>query len=104
MPPYPVIRARFDGAIARRDLADVRAAARAFPNGLGLGDALAVLVLMEELEDAAFEHAAVRWVARFASECAEAGLADLRAAIDALDGLPGNGPRAALAALLTRVG
>lgn len=104
VPPYPVIRARFDGAIARRDLADVRVAARAFPNGLGLRDALAVLVLMEEHDDPHFERGAVRWVARFAAECADAGLADLRAAVDALDGLPAHGPRAVLAALLTRVG
>jgi hypothetical protein len=103
VPPYPVIRARFDGAIARRDLAGVREAARAFPNGLQLADALAVLVLMEDLEDPAFERAAVRWVARFASECADAGLADLSAAVDALDGLPAHGARAVLAALLTRV-
>ena len=103
MPPYPVTRARFDGAIARRDLAGVRAAARAFPNGLPLRDALNVIVLMEELEDPSFERAAVRWVARFAGECGDAGLADLRAAVDALDGLPGDGARAVLAALLTRV-
>src|SRR4051812_16301889 len=100
VPPYPVIRARFDGAIARRDLAGVREAARMFPNGLPLRDALNVIVLMEELEDPTFERAAVRWVVRLGSECADAGLADLGAAVDALDGLPGDGPRAVLAALL----
>src|SRR4051812_2560139 len=47
-------------------------------------DALAGLVLMDELEDAAFERAAVRWVARFAAECPNAGLADMRAAVDAV--------------------
>src|SRR5262249_35853258 len=98
VPAYPVIRARFDGAIARRDLAAARAAAVELPGGLTLVDALAVLVLMEELDDRAYERGAVRWVARFAAECADAQLVDLRAAIDALDTLPDGGSRAVLAA------
>jgi hypothetical protein len=73
------------------------------PGGLTLRNAAAVLVLMEELEHPAFERAAVRWVARFAAECPHARLADLRAAVDAVDALPDDGARAALAALLTRV-
>jgi len=43
VPSYPVTRARFDRAIATRDLAGVRAAARELPGGLGLRDALDAL-------------------------------------------------------------
>jgi hypothetical protein len=95
--PYPVVRARFDRALATPDLAGVRAAARELLGGLTLRDAAAVLVLMDQLEDAAFERAAVRWVARFAAECPDARLADLRAAVDAGDALADDGARAALA-------
>ena len=101
--PYPVIRARFDHALAVRDLDGVRRAARELPGGLRLVDAYAVLELMEQLEDPAFERAAVRWVTRFAAECADARLSDLRAAVDAVDAIGEPGSRAVIAALLTRV-
>jgi hypothetical protein len=45
----------------------------------------------------------VRWVTRFAAERADAGLADLRAAVDALDCLPEQGSRSILAALLAPI-
>lgn len=103
MSPYPVIRARFDGALARRDLAAARAAARELPGGITLRDAVKMLTLMRELDDPAYERAAVRWVVRFASECRDATLTDLRAAVDAVDSLPASGSHAVLAALLTRL-
>ena len=43
-PPYPVVRARLDRAIADRDLAAVRTAARDLPGVVTLTDAVQVLV------------------------------------------------------------
>lgn len=101
--PYPVTRARLDAALAARDLGSARVAARELPGGITLADAAKLLMLMEEVDDPAFERAAVRWVARFASECRDVRLEDLRAAVDAVDGLRAPGSHAVLAALLTRV-
>jgi hypothetical protein len=72
--------------------------------GLGLPDALDVLVLMEELDDTQFERAAVRWISRFAGECPCVGLGELLAALEALDGLPARDAYTTLRALLTRHG
>jgi hypothetical protein len=58
-PPLPVVRARLDRALARRDLAGVRSAARDLPSVVTLANAVAVLVLMSEADDPAFEAAAV---------------------------------------------
>jgi hypothetical protein len=66
-PPYPVVRARLDRAIATRDLAGVHAAARALPHVVTLADVVEVLILMLEADDPAFE-SAVRRLVRFASE------------------------------------
>ncbi len=82
----------------------MRAAARGLPGGVNLHDALAVLVLMEELEDPRFERAAVRWISRFAGECPGVGLGELLAALEALDGLPAPVAHATLSALLKRHG
>jgi hypothetical protein len=101
-PPYPVIRRRLDRALAARDLEGVRAAARELPGGLSLADALAVLVVMDELEDPRFERAAVRFVSRFAAECGGVGLGDVQAALQALDALPAPDAHATLVALLKR--
>jgi hypothetical protein len=68
-PPVPVVRARLDRAIARRDLTAVRSAARDRPGVVTLADAVQVLLLMLEADDPAFEAAAVRWIARFTSDC-----------------------------------
>jgi hypothetical protein len=102
--PHQVARSRFERALAGRDLAAVRAAARDVPGGLGLGDALAVLVLMEELDDPRFEPAAVRWISRFAGECGGVGLGELQAVLEAIDALPAPDATATLAALLRRHG
>jgi hypothetical protein len=71
---------------------------------LGLADALAVLSLMEELDDPHFERAAVRWISRFAGECGGVGLGELQAALEAIDALPAPDATATLAALLKRHG
>lgn len=42
-PPYPVVRARLDHAIARRDLAAIRSAARDLPSAVTLVDAVEAL-------------------------------------------------------------
>lgn len=103
-PPFPVVRARLDRALATRDLAGVRAAARTRPGVLTLADAVQVLLLMLEVDDESFEAAAVRWLSRFASECAGATLSEALAAVEALDALPAADAQATLTALLRRHG
>jgi hypothetical protein len=104
VPPYPVVRRRLERALAARDLRAVCAAARELAGGLSLVDALAVLVVMDELEDPRFERAAVRFVSRFAGECGGVGLGELQALLEALDGLPAPDAHATLVALLKRHG
>ncbi len=103
-PPYPVVRARLDRALARRDLAAVRSAARDLPGVVTLADAVQVLLLMVEARDPAFEASAVRWIARFASECGGATLGEVQAALEALTALPGPDAQVTLAGLLRRHG
>jgi hypothetical protein len=90
--------------VRRRDLAALRSAARALPSAVTLADAVQVLVLMLEVDDPAFEAAAVRWIARFTGECAGVTLGEANAALEALDGLPAPDALATLAALLKRHG
>ena len=101
-PPYPVTRARLDRALAARDLAGVRAAARDNPSIVTLADAVDVLELMLDADDLAFEAAAVRWLVRFAGESDGVTLGELLAALEALDALPAPDARATLVALLRR--
>jgi hypothetical protein len=103
-PPYPVVRARLDRAIARRDLAAVRSAARDLPSVVTLADAVQVLLLMLEADDPAFEAAAVRWIARFTSECGGVTLSEVHAALEALDALPAPDSQVTLTGLLKRHG
>src|SRR5918999_1811703 len=102
--PFPVVRARLDRALARRDLAGVRSAARDLPSVVTLADAVLVLVLMVEAEDPAFEAAAVRWLAWFSGECAGVTLGEAQAALEALGALPAADAHATLTALLKRHG
>src|SRR3954452_25639353 len=95
-PPFPVVRARLERALAGRDLAAVRTAARELPGVVTLADALLVLLLMLEVDDPAFEPAAVRWIARFTGECAGLTLGEVGAALEALEGLPADDARATL--------
>ena len=103
-PPYPVVRARLDRAIARRDLAAVRSAARDLPGVVTLADAVQVLLLMLETDDSAFEAAAVRWIARFTSESGGVTLSEVHAAVEALDALPAPDAHVTLTGLLKRHG
>jgi hypothetical protein len=102
--PFPVVRAHLDRAIAGRDLAGVRSAARELPGVVTLADAIQVLVLMQQAEDRTFEAAAMRWIARFSSECAGVTLGELRAALEALEALPAQDALTTLTTLLTRHG
>lgn len=103
-PPHPVVRARLDSAIARRDLAAVRSASRDLPGVVTLADGVEVLLLMLEAQDPAFEAAAVRWIARFAGECRGVALGELHAALEALETLPAPDAHGTLTALLKRHG
>jgi hypothetical protein len=103
-PPFPIVRARLDHAIARRDLAAVRSAARDLPNVVTLADAVQVLLLMLEADDPVFEPAAVRWIARLTSECRGVTLGEVHAALEALGELPAPDAHATLTGLLKRHG
>ena len=103
-PPYPVLRARLDRAIANGDLGAVRSVARELPSIVTLADAVRVLLLMLEGGDPAFEGAAVRWLARFATECHGVTLGEAQAALEALGGLPAPDAQSTLVNLLRRHG
>jgi hypothetical protein len=103
-PPLPVVRARLDRALARRDLAGVRSAARDLPSVVTLADAVVVLILMLEAHDPSFEAAAVRWLARFTGDCAGVTLGEAHAALEALAALPATDAYTTLIALLQRHG
>ena len=103
-PPFPVVRARLDRALAGRDLAGVRSAARELPGVVTLVDAVDILALMLEADDPAFEAAAVHWLARFTGECAGVTLGEAQAALEALGALPAADAQATLSALLKRHG
>lgn len=103
-PPHRVVRARLDRAVADRDLAEIRSAARELPGVVTLADAVEVLVMMLEADDPAFEAAAVRWVARFTGECAGVTLGATQAALEALAMLPAPDAHTTLTTLLKRHG
>jgi hypothetical protein len=103
-PPYPVIRHQLDRALAGRDLATVRRVAREHPGAVTLADAVQVLLLMLDTDDSTFEPAAVRWIARFTSECRGISLGEVHAALDALEALPAPDATATLSGLLRRHG
>src|SRR4051794_6336449 len=103
-PPYPIIRARLDRALAEHDLAAFRRAAREFADAVTLADGLQVLLLMLECDDPAFDPAAARWINRFTRECRGVALTEVHAAVETLDGLPAADASATLAALLKRHG
>src|SRR3954469_10159535 len=96
---------RFKRALATGNLAIVRAAAAELPT-IDLGDALAICLLMSERNDARYERAAVRWLARLSLERPAVGLSDLRDGLIAFEAMPYNpdAARGALAALCDRLG
>ncbi|MTD47519.1 hypothetical protein GKE82_25275 [Conexibacter sp. W3-3-2] len=59
--------ALFRRALLMRSMTQIDAAARALPR-IGLEDALRILVVMAEKQDARYERAAVRWAARASAE------------------------------------
>ena len=59
---------------------------------------------MLEADDPAFEAAAVRWLARFTTECAGVTLGEAHAALEALEALPAADAHTTLTALLKRHG
>jgi hypothetical protein len=81
--PYAWFRA----ALERGDLLAVRAAAAELPR-IDLADAAAVVALMASSADPAFERAAVKWVARLATERPYLALEDLADVVSALVALP----------------
>jgi hypothetical protein len=87
----------FKAALARGDLAGVRAAAAELPR-LELADALAVCLLMGQRDDPAYERAATKWLARLALERPTIGLEELGRALLAMEVLPDN-PAAAKSVL-----
>jgi hypothetical protein len=94
--------ARFRRAIAAGSLPLVHAAAAELPH-VDLEDALRICLLMSAQDDARFERAAVRWLARASLETPTMRLEDLRMGLIAFEAMPYN-PSAAqqtLAALCT---
>lgn len=92
--------ARFQRALRLGRLDQIRDAAAELPQ-VDLVDALHVCLLMSAQADARYDRAAARWLARFALERRDVTLADVRAALAALEGLPRDpaASREALAAL-----
>ena len=72
---------RFQRALATGNLLLIRAAAAELPS-VSLGDALAVCMAIRHGEPARFERAALRWLARYATEKASS-VEDVKAAADA---------------------
>jgi hypothetical protein len=87
----------FKAALARGDLAGVRAAAAELPE-VNLADALAICVLMGLRDDVSYERAATKWLARLALERPAVGLDELGRALLAMEALPDN-PAAAKSVL-----
>jgi hypothetical protein len=78
--------ARFQRALANRNLMMVDAAARELP-GFKLADAVRIVGLMASESDPRFDRAAARWLARLVREAPDVSLDELGAAIDALKAL-----------------
>lgn len=72
---------RFQRALATGNLLLIRTAAAELPS-VSLGDALAVCLAIRDGAPDRFERAALRWLARYATERA-ASIDDVRAAADA---------------------
>jgi hypothetical protein len=89
--------ARFRRALALGRLSMVHAAAAELPR-VGLDDALAITLLIEEQDRGRYDRAVVRWLARFALEVPTVRIEDLRRGLVAFEALPENpeGARQAL--------
>lgn len=89
--------ARFRRALATGNLPLVHAAAAELPH-VDLGDALRICLLMSAQDDARFERAAVRWLARASLDSPTMQLDDLRHGLVAFEAMP-HDPQAARRAL-----
>jgi hypothetical protein len=78
---------RFRRALETGNELLVLAAAKELPQ-VSLTDALRVVLLLRDGESERYERACVRWLGRFALEAPGVTIEALRAAADALDGLP----------------
>ena len=56
--------------------------------GLGLGDALALCVVLAERDPAQYQRAATRWISRFVEEAGDVSLAETQLVAAALAALP----------------
>ena len=81
--------ARFRRALATGSLPLVHAAAAELPH-VDLSDALRICLLMSDQDDARFERAAVRWLARASLETPSMRLEDLRMGLVAFEAMPYN--------------
>jgi hypothetical protein len=94
--------ARFRRALQTGNLLLIRAAAAELPR-IGLGDAAAILLVIEQRAPETFERAALRWLARLCQESRRVCLEDAAVVAAALAQLPALGARQTLAALCQRL-
>jgi hypothetical protein len=88
------LRHQFQRALERGSVVDAISAAKAM-GSLSLGDALALCVVLAERDRPRYHRAAVRWIARFLTETADASLEEAQLVTAALSALPA-APRVAL--------
>ena len=95
---------RFQRALAIGNPRLVRAAAAELPD-ISLAEAAAILLVIERTEPENYEHTALRWLARLATEAAHVDLSGVAQAATALQALPhAPAARATLAAICTTAG
>jgi len=81
------LRHQFQRALERGSVVDAISAAKAMGR-LGLGDALALCVVMAERDPVRYGRAAPRWLSRFGEEAADVSLEELQIVTAALVALP----------------
>jgi hypothetical protein len=95
---------RFQRALAIGNPRLVRAAAAELPD-IGLAEAAAILLVIERTEPENYEHTALRWLAKLATEAPHVDLSGLAHAATALEALPHEpAARATLAEICTTAG
>ena len=95
---------RFQRALAIGNPRLVRAAAAELPD-IGLAEAAAILLVIERTEPENYEHTALRWLAKLATEGPHVDLSSVAHAATALEALPHEpAARATLAQICTTAG
>jgi hypothetical protein len=84
---------RFQRALNSGNLHLIRTAALELPRGVPLSDALRIVYLLRD-DEARYERACLRWVARFCLECQDATLEQVERAAGALRDLLWNADEA----------